>query len=527
MIKNSANWRVSLFRVLKICLFFLSVILVCSLFLLNIFCVSDVTRSPAEQVKFHFLPVQGLMILIALGLIAVLLSIASPKWLDRINNRNVFVLFSCFYLVIGAFLIINISPVLITDASSVHNAAKEILAGCYDSLAPGSYLSRYPHQLGLTIWDMLIYQFSPSPHANFFFNLCLVIGINYFLFRISHQLFHSNGADFFTIFLSFAFLPQLFFILFAYGTIPGLFFLTLAFYETLRFMDSSKLFHAAIAAVTGGIAVSLKSNYIIGVISILIFLTLLLLRSGNKKMIAAILIILVGISIPKTLIHHYFSEMPGAELDRGAPAVLWLTMGTDLDNRDRGPGWFNRYNSSTYNEAGYDPEKAAEIGRADLEKNLEKIKNQPAAAMNFFAFKVISQWCNPEYQSLWSGYLPDSGRSLQNSFLQRLYTGGTSYQILFLYFRLVSLAVWLLSSVYLLLFGRKHTGWELFFTCLIGGFLFHFFWEAKSQYIYPYVIILIPFCAFTLVRMIHCLYERLMILFHKAPSSDKTTISQQ
>lgn len=33
------------------------------------------------------------------------------------------------------------------------------------------------------------------------------------------------------------------------------------------------------------------------------------------------------------------------------------------------------------------------------------------------------------------------------------------------------------------------------FFIFTGGFLLHIIWEAKSQYVYPYVFILLPCCA--------------------------------
>ena len=41
---------------------------------------------------------------------------------------------------------------------------------------------------------------------------------------------------------------------------------------------------------------------------------------------------------------------------------------------------------------------------------------------------------------------------------------------------------------------RKNLSLEVLFliTIFIGGFMFHILWEAKSRYIIPYVVILIP-----------------------------------
>ena len=46
----------------------------------------------------------------------------------------------------------------------------------------------------------------------------------------------------------------------------------------------------------------------------------------------------------------------------------------------------------------------------------------------------------------------------------------------------------------MLIQNRKNLSNELILlvTIFIGGFLFHVMWEAKSRYIIPYIIVLIP-----------------------------------
>ena len=72
-------------------------------------------------------------------------------------------------------------------------------------------------------------------------NFLLVLGIDYTALRISQELFQNRAISLLTLLCSFAFLPQLFFILFVYGTVPGLFCMISAFYHTLRFTREKKV----------------------------------------------------------------------------------------------------------------------------------------------------------------------------------------------------------------------------------------------------------------------------------------------
>ena len=51
-----------------------------------------------------------------------------------------------------------------------------------------------------------------------------------------------------------------------------------------------------------------------------------------------------------------------------------------------------------------------------------------------------------------------------------------------------------MCSLIVLVQNRKNLSLELLFliTIFIGGFAFHILWEAKSRYIIPYIVVLIP-----------------------------------
>ncbi|MBQ3223039.1 MAG: hypothetical protein IJB41_05450, partial [Clostridia bacterium] len=48
---------------------------------------------------------------------------------------------------------------------------------------------------------------------------------------------------------------------------------------------------------------------------------------------------------------------------------------------------------------------------------------------------------------------------------------------------------------------RKNAAAMVLPVAVIGGFLFHTLMEAKSQYIYPYMIYMIPLCALGLTKI--------------------------
>ena len=92
------------------------------------------------------------------------------------------------------------------------------------------------------------------------------------------------------------------------------------------------------------------------------------------------------------------------------------------------------------------------------------------------------------------------GQNTHTELLRSIYTGGGAWSVFETFCKWVTLTLWAFAFVYLLAFRRGQTLWQLCYLYTIGGALFHFVWETKSQYVYPYVFCLIPFAAFAFVQ---------------------------
>ena len=239
--------------------------------------------------------------------------------------------------------------------------------------------------------------------------------------------------------------------------------------------------------------VVLKSNYAIGILAIAIYLLLRVLRQRSGKLALALVPVLLCLVVPNRLVQGYFEAVTGSDLSQGTPEILWVAMGTDIDNSDRGPGWYNSTNYSLYNQVEYDREVAAELGLELLQQNLEKISRRPGDTLDFFLGKTVSQWCDPLHECLFVGPMEPFGQSFYAEPLRALYQQELPSEVLLVFCKLVTLAIFLGCFVCLLTPG-KASGWELLLLYFLGGLIFHTFWEGKSQYTYPYVFCLIP-CA--------------------------------
>lgn len=466
-----------------------------AVFGINILLLSKIAYNYTEHVSISWIPLQTVPLLAGILLLTAAIS-QLDQGLEKINQRKLFLLLSAIDTVIALYFFLNIDPILRADAETVHTSAQNMIAGIYTDVEKEGYLYRYPHQLGLTLYESILARFSANPLCNMIVNLLMVLHINYTCLRISEELFHNQNVNLLTILCSFAFLPQLFFTMFVYGLIPGFFCMFSGFYQALRFSKDRKAKNLVALVLFCAGATVLKSNYSIGVLAIAIFLLLQLLKEKvSLKAVIALVGVLLCLVVPSELVKEYYEAKTGADLNQGTPEILWLGMGTDIDNNARCAGWYDESVYDIYTDAGYDRQAAAQAGWEKLKINLAKIRQRPTYAVKFFLLKIVSQWCDPLYQSLWSGPMESLGQNIHSWLIKSLYYDGQLPDvILTVLCKFVTLMIWLGSCVFLICQGKKTEGWELFVIYFLGGLIFHTFWEGKSQYIYPYVFSLIP-CA--------------------------------
>ena len=492
--------RTRLYLFLNRALYLIAAILSFLILGLNLFFHTTVSYDVCEYVNVfgYLLPGLKMMILTA-GLFLLVRRFQNA--LKKIRQEWLFLLFSAVYIVIASYLILNSNHVISADPFLVYQAALEVKAGDFSSFQPGGYIHCFPHQLGLLCYDALLTGIAQTPVVLFAANTALTLGCNFVCWKISMELSEDKLVHLLTLLFSFAFLPQLFFIMFAYGLLPGWFFLQLSFFCTLRFCRTGSWKYGLGMLVSIAASVLIRKNNLIGAIAMILYLLLHTLHAPLKRKPAAALAIVLCMILPGKLLQSGFEAYTDSQLDQATPSSLWVAMATDIDNRTSGPGWYDGTTYLAYSSE-VPPSEVSDMASAMLRRNIEKIRQEPVKAAYFFRDKVISTWCDPLYQSLWSGPKPVDGQATHTPLLQSLYSGGKAENLAEGYAKWLSLAIWMGICLFFLPGKAKTDGWQLMFGYLTGGFLFHLIWETKSQYVYPYVFALLPFAACGFCRLL-------------------------
>lgn len=483
------NWHVNMYALCERIIWIFFGMSAGVLFVFNIVYMASVAYNRTEVVSFGRNPFVCFLIPLLLTVVLFFLT----ERLAHIDEQKIFRFFSGIYMIGGAYWILNISTRVRSDAMHIYDSARKAGEGDFSFLEVGQDIYNHPWQLGMISYERILGMFSKNTQLLFLVNVLLIIGINLLTYKLADLIFeHNRRTNLLTILLSFAFLPQFFFLAFAYGLIPGFFFMLGAFYFQQKYFAGDGKKNLIWCMLFLCIAVALKSNFTVGAIAIAILFVMQMLKKKQVVCLALAVATLVCAVLPgKALIAAYERES-GMELTSGQPKSLFIAMGTDPKNRGMAPGWYCGYNDYTFGQANFNPEVADAEAKKFIRENAAFYAEHPKEAASFFGLKIASVWCDPMFQSLWSGPLSDYEQPVSTRILESLYHGERLERLTRVFMKGYILLLLLMAIAYWADRRNRKYSFAYAWLFLIGGFLIHIVWEGKSQYVYPYLFILIP-----------------------------------
>ena len=205
------------------------------------------------------------------------------------------------------------------------------------------------------------------------------------------------------------------------------------------------------------------------------------------------------------MVKSIYSTASGADLNKGVPMTAYLAMG--LQESNRAPGWYNEYVEQVYENANYDPEKTSERAKKNIRARLEEFAKDPAYTFQFFYEKMVSQWNETTFEAVWiSRTCPYDEEN--RSYFGDVALNGHLRPVLEKWMDGYTLALYALFSLTMGAFARKllrrpkegeeplprplGLGLSLCAVTMTGAFLYHMIFEAKSQYLFIYLFLMIP-----------------------------------
>ena len=296
---------------------------------------------------------------------------------------------------------------------------------------------------------------------------------------------------------------------------------------------------------------------VIAVLLVLLFEALRPGRNGKMRLgllIMAVCLAVTSVSV-LPLTQKIYEKKAGNTLSSGVTAMSYLAMG--MQEASRGCGWYNGFNIDTYDTAGMDTALANEISRLAIDERLAYFLEHPGYTADFYLHKHLSQWADGTYASRQATLATYGGRSAFfkevyegslsggyiewcNAWQNVLYLGVLVFCIGSLKKRRESRAAGHMdgrTADRIVGHTTRHTADHMAdqldadqlgadrhgadrhgadrlgadrhgadrlgadrlyiyvgLIAVLGGFLFHIFWEANSRYIFSYSLLLMPYC---------------------------------
>ena len=420
------------------------------------------------------------------------------KLSDRIHHG--FVTAACLIgvTVFGVCFILSSQSAPTHDSQIVSNAA--YLASKGDATGLSSvYFKRFPFQLGYVFYSELLIRLFGTEDNYLSIEIANVVclAITYLALLRSVRCLWGNGRAYkMTALLMLLCLPPVLFCSFTYGTIPGLMFSSVALWQVLAMRGKgADWLHGLAAAIAIGMGVAIKKNFTIVFIAIVILLLLRLVRKFTLSGVACILLSLLSVWGIGTGVQQMYESRFDLSFGKGIPMTSWAAMG--INEAYIAPGWYDaNYTVINFRESGMDTEEANRRSLETIRERVKELQRDPDYTNRFFSEKTKSQWNEPSYQSIWTNQV--RGQYGERGELAEWICGEGEYNVKG-YMNLYQQMIYVMAAIgVLLLLKQRRLEDVLIPTVIIGGFLYHFVCEAKSQYIIPYLILMLPLAAYGL-----------------------------
>ncbi len=436
------------------------------------------------------------------------------SFFSKANTKRLSLLLVCSLIYIFLFCFIwtyFTKTIPSADQASIYYLAKDFAAGNYGAIVPdGSYLSCYPHQIGLvSYYELLIRFFNTSSYrvlqcTNILYILLLV----YSQYSMIRKLFSKREVSICYLILMDLCLPLFFYTPFLYGEVPSIALLmvgvNLSLFLSCQKERPQKLSPGLFAAirvmaylgilVSFTLAVAVRKNSLIFIIAYIIIMLLLSLQKKRLSYLLHGFIICLCTLTILPLIQSHYEGLAGNKLNKGVPPLAYFAMG--MQESSAGPGWYNSYNYNTYvNDAQYDVSIAKEIARKDLEKQIATFTAQPLKALSFYYKKLTYEWSNSGFASLYFNHITYEGA--RNAFWESCFSG-RGFRMLTKVMSFYQFSIYLfafIGAIKLFCTKEKNPWHLLFYVAALGGAMFYLIWEGNGRYVFPYFIFILPYAA--------------------------------
>lgn len=486
-----------------------------------LFCTSIfITGNNSDDIHDEYIYIEKnsplrMFLIIALFLILMFLV---GKLYDKVLckcNRNLLLGAACLIsLEISIYWVLSSGTAPQADQATVITCARKFFQGDFSDLQEVGYITRCMHLLGLiTLHRIFFYFFGDGNYMAFqFFSAFLVPILVLSGCQILRKLSGNNGkAEFYYLVLAGTCFPIYAYTAFVYGDLSSTALVLLATWILLSCLEKFSALKLIGLAVTIGLAVQLRRNVLIVLIAFGIVILVKLLQKWDWKVFFTGCSIFLGALLLQVSVKGIYNDVRSPEAQE-IPAILYIAMG--LHDTYGHPGWNDFSQHNTFAEYGDDTKKASEVGKADIRESMDRFLQDPAYMLYFFHYKINTQWQAPMYQSI---VMNNNVVRDQSLLVKKIYDKELPGQLIKYYMKAFQFFLYGCILLWLILGRKKEIPIEnyVLLIAVFGGFLFSIMWEAKTRYIFPYMLLMLPYFGMGMQELMNLLTGNLVKLLHR------------
>lgn len=493
---------------MKKIIYFCTLIFLSIVIFLNLIFTANLDSSEHITIEFNsFLYIIGIIVL-GISLYIINKTINEKLYEDIEKKKKarkiLFIITISIYAIFNIVWCILVRPPIVGDQIHACNLAQTFYNGNLEEFLPNmtyaniplsEYMQAYHQQISLSFVFSIFFRIIHYDGIgilrvlNIIGNIFIVIA----LYKIGTQLSKNYKVNkVFLLFLITTFISLTMLSTFIYGDIPSIALCLFSVYFMMKYNETGKFRYPIISSILTMIAYMMRMNSLIFIIATVIYLLINLFNGITKRNIKQNLIkvliiamyIIISI-IPSSLVKTYYLNKYNMDKQKAYPNISYFLMA--MEESWRGNGW---YNEDIGEPALKDPINKKIEYKDRIKERLIYFSKHLDYTFDFYTKKITSMWAENTYSAVRSNITEENDQIVNATKPLMVY-------------QKTLLILMCVCSLIILIQNRKNLSVDVIFliTIFIGGFAFHILWEAKSRYIIPYIIALIPVASICINKM--------------------------
>lgn len=394
----------------------------------------------------------------------------------------------------------------VADQAQIYMAADAFYTGETDWLVDYEYFYMFPFQFGMAELYALLFKIAGS--SDYLVIGCaqaVATGVTVYAgFRITRELFRNKKAESTYLICALGFLPLYTYCIYVYGEAFGICLLMLSVWFFLlanREANTKKqqVLYFALSTLFMTLAYVARRGFLVVWVAMVIMQLLICVKRKKVIPFIAVTLMYLFMTLGQIASIRIAENLVGREYDKACPTIMWVAMGfmDAMDGNMSGPGSYNDFNRLTYIDCNYDEKMAAGIAKDYIADRLGEWAHNPTDMVRFFKEKTLVQWNEPTYGAFAMTYFMDKPKE----WVYTLYMDEEVSAKVRGYLNHYQAVAYLALFGYFILILRGKLDERQSFPGLVflGGFCLSMLWESKSRYVYPYMVMILPCVAASMV----------------------------